>query len=121
MTNLIEVADQATFVQYRRQAEIERRVGSALMKTYPTRDWYVDSDVYGGVLEVKCSSISMKYGMIVHLHYSTEEVVKRAVKAAGELLERFRLGRQRLNKGTDEGDLQRNAMGEVITAAAGEA
>ena len=119
---MIEVASELTLRETIKNHEIESRVGNALMQQYPTRDWYVEGNVSGGTVTVKCASVSMTYGMTIHLHSGgLEPVIRTAVKQAGELLERFNLGRDRLNSGDDESYLPRNLRDEVLTAQQGEA
>ena len=118
--SLIEVPTAADYRNARWQVDIESRLGHALANLYPNRDWYIDANPAQGVVTVKCASISMDYGMVVHLTHDMFEVERRAKLAAGELLERFRLSRSRQTNGVDNDELKRNIKGEVLGASKGE-
>lgn len=98
---------------------METQVGKILAATYPNRDWYVDSSEDLTTIDIRCLSISAKYGMIIHTNKSMLEMDKRVKEAAGELLERFKLSRMKFAQG-DEQALNRDIAGEVIGAKQGE-
>ena len=114
----IAITNQLILEQELRQNAIEREVIGFIIKHYPNRDWYVDAG--DTTLEIRCASISMKYGMVVHLDKNKHELERRVVAASGELLERFGLSRTKLTTGIDETDLKRTIDGEVLGAAKGE-
>lgn len=90
-----------------------QKIGNALAKHYPRRKWYVDVNWEGKIASVFAADISMEYGYQLHINKISEEIEKAAVKAGGELLERFKLSRERLAFGGHENlirDLRGNAM-----------
>lgn len=96
-----------------------RAIGRTLKKHYPGRDWYVDVTIQGGAAKVMSPSISMRHGFVIHIHDKTIDQIERmAVKAGGQILEMFRLSRERGAQGGEE-SLLRDARGEVIQAATG--
>lgn len=98
---------------------METLVGRVLATTYPNREWYVDTSEDLSTVDIRCLSISAKYGMIIHTNKSVIEMEKRVKEAAGELLERFKLSRLKFATG-DEQSLRRDIAGEVIGAKQGE-
>ena len=118
--DIIEIATDTTYHNAMWQVDIESRLGNILAKIYPNRSWYIEALPDQGVVVVKCATISMEYGMTIHLTHDMIEVESRAKKAAGELLERFRLSRSRYTSGADDTDLKRDVMGQVIGANKGE-
>lgn len=83
-----------------RKAKLEQwiamRVGSVLMKHYNQREWKVIVDIEGGILIVACDSICNIKGYHIKLESRTiDELERRAVMAAGEILERHNVSRAR--------------------------
>lgn len=115
----IVVADNLILEQELRQNTVESDIVKILATHYPMRDWFVDANLEGGTVDIRCASISMKYGMVIHLNKSAFEMNRRVYAAASELLERFKLSRDKATTG-DEGDLLRDAGGDVLGAANGE-
>lgn len=95
-----------------------KTIGAALMKHYPHRRWYVDVSIKGGVAKILCPSISMQFGFTLYINKTPDEMAKDAVRAGGQILEMFKLSREKGASGGEEA-LQRNARGDVIQAATG--
>lgn len=96
-----------------------KTIGAALVKHYPHRRWYVEASIQGGIAKVMCPSISMLHGFVIHIRSVTDDnLQKRAISAGGEILERFKLSRERLAKGGEEFIL-RDARGEALQAKTG--
>lgn len=96
-----------------------KTIGAALVRHYPHRQWYVDVTLKGGAVKIMCPSITLQFGYVIHLKGRTDHDIQRAaVMAAGQILEMFKLSRERSGKGGEE-HLQRNARGDVIQAATG--
>lgn len=96
-----------------------KAIGGALVKHYPNRRWYVDVSIVGGVAKVLCPSISMLHGYTIHIKSVTnDDLEKKAIRAGGEILERFKLSR---NQGAEGGEefLLRDARGEALHALTG--
>jgi len=94
-------------------------IGAALVKHYPNRQWYVDVSIAGGVAKILCPSISMLHGYTVHIKSETDDnLQKKAIHAGGEILERFKLSRNKNATGGEELIL-RDARGEALQAKTG--
>lgn len=111
--NVVTDDDAAAFLKGR---QARNAIGNALGRAYPTHPWLVDVDVVGGIASVRCPEISSEYGMVIHLTHDTATMEQKAVRFAGELLERFRVSRVR----AAFDHLNRNVRGDVVTAAKGE-
>ena len=94
-------------------------VGNIIAKAYPARKWYVNVVGDGSVAWIACPDISMNHGIAIHLTDIVFELERRAKRAAGEILERFNLSRDKDNGKLD--NLIVNLKGEHINAAKGEA
>jgi hypothetical protein len=78
------------------EAWIARQIGTNLMKIYDQREWKVIVDLENQMLIIGCDSISNHKGYhIKMLHRTIEELQRRAIFAAGEILERHNISRQR--------------------------
>ena len=95
-----------------------KTIGQALVRHYPGRIWHVDVTLKGGAAKIMCPSISMQYGYILHLDKHALGLEHAAKLAGGQILEMFRLSRDRGASGGEE-KLQRDARGEVLQAATG--
>lgn len=119
MSSLITFETTAEAQEALRADMICKAIGAALRKHYPNRAWYVDISLKGGAAKILSPSISMRHGFVVHIHNRTiDEIEKMAVRAGGQILEMFKLSRERGASG-GENTLQRDARGEVIQAATG--
>lgn len=75
---------------------IAKNVGTPLGQTYPNREWSVRVDCEAGYIAVQCPSVSLRHEYILHLKGSNiHDLQERAVMAAGEILERYGLSRER--------------------------
>lgn len=94
---------------------IAKRVGEVLMKVYDQRQWGVEVDVDNGVLIVTCPSLSLTKGYHIHLgRYNMHELQTRAVRAAGEILERHGITRARTMDGGVFEHLPKTLRGDTI-------
>ena len=75
-------------------------------------------DVAGGMMIIGCDSISNYKGYHIHLNKTIDELEKRAVMAAGEILERHGVSRSKRFDPDIIETLARNAQDEVIAADA---
>jgi len=96
---------------------IVHTVGGALSRRYKGYRWLVDVNMDGGIVSVFLPIISNEYGMQIHLDKHTFDLEGAAIKAGGELLERFNLHRSH-DKG-EANNLQRDMRGNAITAKTG--
>lgn len=80
-----------------RKAKLEQwiamRVGTKLMQHYNQREWKVHVDLEAGMMIVACDSICNFKGYHIHMDKTIDELERRAVMAAGEILERHNLSR----------------------------
>ena len=95
-----------------------KTIGAALVKHYPHRQWYVDVSVKGGVVKIMCPSISMQFGFTMRLDRSAHDLERASIFAAGQILEMFKLSREKGAKGGEE-KLLRNIRGDVLQARTG--
>ena len=102
------------------QAKVEQwiavQVGTVLMKEYPQREWKVIVDVHGGMLIVGCDSICNHKGYHIKLDKTIDELQRRAVMAAGEILERHNIARSKRFDPAQLDELARDAFDSVISA-----
>lgn len=101
------------------QAFIARRarnvVGSAISRAYPTVKWLVGCSDDGTVVQFFASEISNQYGMTLRSNYPDHELEQKSVRMAGELLERFKVSRER----PDFDHLLKDASGQARGAKDG--
>jgi hypothetical protein len=97
-------------------------IGGALHKFYPATSWLVDihATQEGGIAQIRCPRISTKYGMVIRLTTDQSELVARAMRAGGELLERFRVARNARKTQDDLAKVPKLINGEARHAAKGE-
>lgn len=73
-----------------------RNIGRVLTEKYPNREWRVETDLTRGVVIIQVPLLSTEKGYIIHMVNRTmHELQVRAVQAAGEIMERFGLSRNR--------------------------
>lgn len=83
-------------IKLRTEYWIAKQIGVDLMKTYPNRQWLVDVDTQNQVVVISCPSLSKRMGMRLHMRRDTvADLIPRARRAAGEILERFGVSRGR--------------------------
>lgn len=95
-----------------------RKIGTILKQNYPGRRWFVEVTVKGGMASIQCPSISMQYGYQLYLNKSPEDLEKAVKMAGGQILEMFRLSRERGAVGGEEA-IQRDPRGEAVKAKTG--
>lgn len=83
---------------------LAKQIGQDLCRTYPGRQWHVDMDSRNGVLIIGCPSLSKRMGYRLHVKRDTvADLIPRARRAAGEILERYGVSRGRI---IDPGSLE---------------
>ena len=119
MTGIVTFSSTSEAMDAIKADHLCRSIGATLKRYYPNRDWAVDVSLRGGVAKIFCPSISMRHAYVVKINKRTTLQIEQAVKhAGGEILERFRLSRQRDAMG-DERHLIRDLRGEVLRASTG--
>jgi hypothetical protein len=73
-------------------------MATVLNKAYPGHLWAVNVDIAGGVVHIRNLFLSGRWGFVVKLADVQDDVEnKQLMRAAGELLERYRLRRGAMN------------------------
>jgi hypothetical protein len=102
-----------------RKAKLEQwigmRIGKLLMEHYNQREWKVMVDVENQMLIIGCDSICNFKGYHLHMNkYTMEELERRAIEAAGEILERHNVSRSKRFNPDHLETLARDAQDSVI-------
>ena len=97
------------------RAEIEMnlagRIGRAVEKAYPNRPWRISVDAVNKIVVVACPHVSLRKGWHFPMADMTLHAMQRkAVKAAGEVLERAGLSRSRRTDGSDAEGVPRDPV-----------
>lgn len=75
---------------------IAKGIGTELVNRYPKREWGVQVNVIDGYIVITCPALSTEKGYYLHMKgEALHELAQRAVHAAGEILERYGLSRER--------------------------
>ena len=72
---------------------IAKKIGEALIAEYPRRQWEVRVDAEAGMCIIVCPSVSITKGYHLYLNHNIAELIVRAKRAAGEILERHNVSR----------------------------
>ena len=74
-----------------------KSIGEKLVATYPGRQWSVNVDLRNEMIVIACPSVSLTKGYHLAIRRDTlAQLQTRAVRAAGEILERYGVTRGRL-------------------------
>jgi hypothetical protein len=97
------------------EMRIAKAISTRLVRAYNNRQWKINVDIKGGMLIIACDSISNNKGYHIHMKsVPLHELEEKAVRAAGEILERHGLSRLvGFNADTYE-DLPRDLQDNVI-------
>lgn len=92
-----------------------KQIGERISSHYKERQWGVMFDSRNGVFVISCPSLSLTKGYHVHINNDTlHELQRRALIAAGEILERYGVSRNRLVDGLAIEAMARTGRDEVI-------
>lgn len=95
---------------------IAKQLGTDLCKTYPNRQWHVDVDSRNGVIVIACPSLSKRLGYRLHIKRDTvAELIPRARRAAGEILERFGVSRGKILDPMTLESFERDVRDDVVS------
>lgn len=98
---------------------IAKNIGDRLVQHYPNREWGIRVDVMGQMVILTCDSLSLTRGYYLPMKGDTIDMLqKRAVKACGEILERFNISRDRNFNPDVLETLDRDLRDEVVSADA---
>lgn len=90
----------------------------ALRNAYPlwAESWLIRIDTRGGIVQIYNTAISGKMGFVMHIkNLTSHRDMKKVVKAAGELFERYGIARKKaLDIRQALADLKRNPIREAI-------
>lgn len=113
---VVQVYDEQEIAQAAKQRRLRNAVGQALGRAYPAHPWHVTVPWDCSIVQITCPAITQQYGMTLHATNDTLELERKAVRMAGELLERFKVSRTV----ADFSDVKRNIIGEARGARKGE-
>lgn len=104
-----------------RQAKLEmwiaKKLGEHLVEQYPKRQWGVEVDIPGRMVIIMCPSVSLNKGYHLHMRGDTlDGLCKRAETAAGEIMERYGLSRNRAFNPDNLENLKRLFNDEAVSA-----
>ncbi len=113
--NEIEVTDNMDERKAKLEQWMAMRIGTALMHTYNQREWKVMVDLEGELLIIACDSICNFKGYHIKMHKRTiKELIEQAKMAAGEILERHNVSRNKHFNPDHLETLARDAHDSVI-------
>lgn len=102
--NSIDMMESESSAIAKMEMWIAKNVGTRLVGTYPGRQWAVQANVQGGIVIISCPSLDPEKGYHILLKdKNIDGICKAAVRAAGEILERFGISR---NKKYDSDELE---------------
>jgi hypothetical protein len=118
MSDLLVPAADGSFVKQppASVASLAKQILTALNKAYPDwiAGWKVAIDTEGGIVQVRNLLISGKMGFVMKITAIDPEM-RQVVRYAGELLERYRISREKNIDVTDAvNNVKRNYSGEAI-------
>ncbi len=94
--NEINLLELESVKQAKLEMWIAKNVGDTLVKHYPNREWGVRVDLTGGMVIITCDSIDLERGYHISMVARTiGDLQERAKMAAGEILERHGVSRDR--------------------------
>jgi hypothetical protein len=103
-------------IKLRTEFWIAKQIGTDLMRTYPNRQWFVDVDCRNQVVVISCPSLSKRMGYRLHMKRDTvADLIPRARRAAGEILERFGVSRGRSIDALAIEAMKRDVRDDVIS------
>lgn len=95
--NMIDTADSDEINRAKLEFFYAKAIGTKLTETYKGRMWGVMYDSKNGILVITCPTVSSTKGYHLHVRNDTLHVLQdRAIKAAGEILERYGVSRARV-------------------------
>ena len=94
--NEINLLELESVKQAKLEMWIAKNVGDTLVQHYPNREWGVRVDLTGGMVIITCDSIDLERGYHISMVGRTiGDLQQRAKMAAGEILERHGVSRDR--------------------------
>ena len=93
--NEINFLDSETEKQAKTEYWIAKQVGTRLEQEYPGREWGVRPNIVGGMVEIFCMALSGTHAYHIKMDCTIKELQVKALAAAGEILERFNVTREK--------------------------
>lgn len=94
---------------------IASKIGDELYRHYPRLQWGIMVDSIGQTIIIVCPFVSQTSGYYLHMNkYTIHELQKRAVHAAGEILERHGISRDQTINVENIQSMARDLKGSVI-------
>lgn len=130
MTRMCRGTDNKVFGDYNSIDEMEssssalakiemwlaKAVGTKLVSVYPGRQWGVQVNAEGGILIISCASLSTDRGYHIHMHGENVKGLEiKAVRAAGEILERYNVSRKRVIDEEEIENMDRDWQDRVVS------
>jgi|SRR5271166_1102875 len=95
--NEVQVGPSKNQDKMRLEYWIAKQLGTAIMQKFQNRQWHVDVDVENQVVIISCPSLSKRMGYRLHIKNETvKQLIPRAIRAAGEILERYGVSRSKI-------------------------
>ena len=97
--------------------ELAKIVADCLQGAYMGYAWLVNVDLRNGIVNILCSDVSQQYGCTIPAHKLAHngEAKKLILRAGGEILERARLRRGRMNE-SEVANAKRDLRGDIIVS-----
>lgn len=117
--NRLDVMESETSALAKTEMWTAKQIGTALVNKYPNRQWGVQINLQGGIMIISCPSLSTDKGYHIHMNGKLiDRLEKEAIRAGGEILERYGVNRN-VNFDPEELEsLDRDWQDEVISADA---
>lgn len=114
-------AEQEELAEEQKTAAVEHwiagKVGNKLQSTYPRLRWAIVCSVKQQIVIIICPFISTTKGYHLHLkNYIIDQLEKKAVIVAGEILERHGISRNQTPNLEKAENALRDSRGSIVTA-----
>jgi hypothetical protein len=96
---------------------VAKRIGEELVRTFPGRQWNVNVDTRNEIIVICMPTLSKREGY--HLHMKRDNIAQllpRCRRAAGEILERFKMSRSKIIDPYDIDQLPRDVRDDAVTS-----
>lgn len=95
--NEVQIGSDKNPDKMRLEFWLAKQLGEAIVEKFQNRQWSVDVDVANQVIVINCPSLSKRMGYRLHIRNETvKQLIPRAIRAAGEILERYGVSRSRI-------------------------
>lgn len=92
---VMTVYDEHDMHAIMRGKRVAEAVVEALLKKYPKVKWMVDLSEDGTICTLKAPQLDPTVGYVLHTNQETTTAEKKAYRFASEMLERYRVGREK--------------------------